>query len=122
MNFSITGKENIKKFGFGYIENRQECQVHRFNEIPVQIKLTKTKHVDFGRVDDDINTILKSILKKELKGAGVQKIHSIEWDRVFVFDSFLHGEEDLKKFTVRFWIRIYGEKGMNEGVSVIGGK
>lgn len=122
MNFSIAGKKDIREFGFGYIDDRKECHVHRFNDIPVKVDLRNAKFLDLKEVDDSINILFKSVLKKELKEAGVRYINSVEWDRVFLFNSFFHGEKDLRCFTVRFWVRIYGEKGVSEGVSVIGGK
>lgn len=122
MQFCISGKKDVNKFGFGFIENREKCHVHKFNDLPIKIDLSEARRINFNGLDQDINLLFKSLLTTELKNAGVRNIHSIEWDRVFLFNSFLHGEDDLKKFTVRFWIRIYGEKGMSEGVSVIGGK
>lgn len=121
MQYSIEGPSAVTQYGFQYLENSNGAHVHMLNDVPVKIELGAVDNINAELIDSQIDKVFKSVLQNELISSGVKKIHKIEWDRIFIFNGFLHGEKDLNSFTARLWIRITGEKTPNT-LNYIGGR
>lgn len=85
MNFSLS-REQIEKLGFTYIEDYSKCRAHYWNWIPLKVHISNINRWSVSslkEIEADINKGFLEVLVEDIKDAKIQKIHSIEWTRMF---------------------------------------
>ncbi len=109
MHFELKGREAIKSVGFKYMEADKMCRCHKLNNLKVAIDLRHMPQYSLLAIESDLDSAFLDLLKQQIKDAGMQKVHKIVWDRIFVVGP----NWNVRECQARFWVEIWGEDSPN---------
>ena len=109
MHVEINDKKGIEALGFRYVQRADQCRSHKFNGVSVQMNITDKPEYPLKACEKDLDKMFLSILKWELKDAGIKALHEVKWDRVFFFKNWWTPRD----FTARFWVRVLSRDAKN---------
>ena len=98
----IEGKEAVNKLGFVYEPNADWCTVHMFNDLPLELDL-RGYFDSLENIEKDVDKAFLVVVAHELKDSGVIKLHSMAWEKIFLFPLW-----EPRWFEARYWVRIMG--------------
>ena len=99
----MESEKDINTLGVQYEPEMNKCKFHRLNNLQVKLDL-RDNWMPLELIERKVNEAFVKTLKYELKSAGIEKVHKIEWDRMFVIGPLW----DVRQFTVRFFLKLYG--------------